>query len=50
MPAPDIVSIEEMQNTFRETIMNRLEWSYHKEDQYGIKIAAYAHRGQNLLR
>ena len=40
---PDNVSQEDMDFIFREVIMGLMEWSYHKEDEFGIKMGAYAH-------
>jgi len=28
---------------FREVLMGLMEWSCHDEDEFGIKMAAYAH-------
>jgi hypothetical protein len=40
---PDIASQEDTDFIFREVIMGLMEWSYHKEDEFGIKMGAYAH-------
>lgn len=44
IPDPANVSREDMNLVFDEVITMLLEWSYHEPDEYGIKIAAYAHR------
>jgi len=40
--SPDIASQEDMDFIFREVIAGLMEWSYHEEDEFGIKMAAYA--------
>jgi len=44
---PGIASQEDMDFIFREVIMGLMEWSYHKEDELGIKMGAYAHFALN---
>ena len=40
--SPDIASQEDMDFIFRKVIAGLMEWSYHEEDEFGIKMAAYA--------
>jgi len=40
--SPDIASQEDMDFIFREILIGLMEWSYHEEDEFGIKMAAYA--------
>ena len=47
LPPVDSVSQEDMDFVFGEVISMLMEWSYHEEDEYGIKIAAYAHFALN---
>jgi len=47
LPLPNKASDEDMDFIFGEVISNLMEWSYHEEDDYGIKIAAYAHFALN---
>jgi len=42
LPPPGSVSQEDMDFIFREVLMGLMEWSYHEEDEFGIKMAAYA--------
>jgi len=41
--SPDVASQEDMDFIFREVITGLMEWSYHEEDEFGIKMGAYAH-------
>jgi hypothetical protein len=43
LPHPDEISEECMDFIFGEVIYMLMEWSYHEVDEFGIKIAAYAH-------
>lgn len=43
LPHPEDVSDECMDFIFGEVIYMLMEWSYHETDEYGIKMAAYAH-------
>lgn len=43
LPLPDKVQISDMDFAFGEVIFGLMEWSYHEEDEYEIKMAAYAH-------
>ena len=47
LPSPNKATQEDMDFVFGEVISNLMEWSYHEEDEYGIKIAAYAHFALN---
>jgi len=47
LPSPNEVTQEDMDFVFGEVISKLMEWSYHEEDAYGIKIAAYAHFALN---
>ncbi len=47
LPLPNKVTQEDMDFVFGEVISMLMEWSYHEEDEYGIKIAAYAHFSLN---
>ncbi len=47
LPHPDAVSEECMDLIFGEVIYMLMEWSYHKVDEFEIKMAAYAHFGIN---
>jgi len=40
--SPDIASQKDMDFIFREVIGGLMEWSYHEEYEFGIKMAAYA--------
>lgn len=42
LPEPETASKEDMNSVFGEVIYGLMEWSFHHEDEYGIKIAAYA--------
>ena len=44
---PDKATQNDMDFVFGEVISMLMEWSYHEEDEYGIKIAAYAHFALN---
>ena len=44
---PDKTTQNDMDFVFGEVISMLMEWSYHEEDGYGIKIAAYAHFALN---
>jgi hypothetical protein len=44
---PDKASQEDMDFIFGEVIMGLMEWSYHEEDEFGIKMGAYAHFALN---
>ena len=39
---PDVASQQDMDFIFMEVITGLLEWSYYREDEFGIKMAAYA--------
>jgi len=39
---PGVASQQDMDLIFMEVITGLLEWSYHREDEFGIKMAAYA--------
>ena len=43
MPVPGKETSADRDFIFGEVIYMLMEWSYHQEDGYGIKIAAYAH-------
>ena len=43
MPDPELASEEDIALICREVIAGLMEWAYHEEDNYGVKIAAYAH-------
>ncbi|RZN37194.1 MAG: hypothetical protein EFT35_06790 [Methanophagales archaeon ANME-1-THS] len=43
LPSPKKATQEDMDFVFGEVISMLMEWSYHEADEYGIKIAAYAH-------
>jgi hypothetical protein len=43
----DKATQNDMDFVFGEVISMLMEWSYHEEDEYGIKIAAYAHFALN---
>jgi len=43
MFSPDTASQEDMDFIFREVLKGLMEWSYHREDEFGIKMGAYAH-------
>jgi hypothetical protein len=43
LPTPGIVTEPDMDFIFREVISGLFEWGYHKKDNAGIKMAAYAH-------
>lgn len=45
LPSTRRATKEDIAYIFQQVIMRFMEWSYHKEDEYGIKIAAYAHHG-----
>jgi len=47
LPSPSEATREDMDFVFGEIISMLMEWSYHEEDKYGIKIAAYAHFALN---
>ena len=40
---PDEISESCMDFVFNEVICMLMEWSYHQQDEYGIKMGAYAH-------
>ena len=42
LPSPAEATIDDMNFVFGEIKSNLLEWPFHEEDDYGIKIAAYA--------
>jgi hypothetical protein len=42
LPEPETASKADMNSVFCEVIYGLMEWSFHQEDEYGIKIAAYA--------
>jgi len=43
LPSPDEATQADMDFVFGEVIFMLMEWSYHQEDEYGIKISTYAH-------
>jgi len=43
LPSPDDASPEDIALICIEVISGLMEWAYHEEDQYGVKMAAYAH-------
>jgi len=43
LPLPSEATQGDMDFVFGEVISMLMEWAYHEEDEYGIKIAAYAH-------
>lgn len=43
LPSLDKITESDMDFVFGEVIFMLMEWSYHEEDDYGIKMAAYAH-------
>lgn len=47
LPPPNEATQEDINFVFGEVISMLMEWSYHEEDEYGIKIAAYAHFALN---
>ncbi len=47
LPPPNRAAQEDMDFVFGEVISMLMEWSYHEEDEHGIKIAAYAHFALN---
>lgn len=47
LPSANKASEEDMNFVFDNVISMLMEWSYHEEDEYGIKIAAYAHFAAN---
>jgi len=47
LPSPNEATEEDMDFIFGEVISMLMEWSYHEEDEYGIKIGAYAHFALN---
>lgn len=47
LPSANKAPQEDMDFVFGEVISMLMEWSYHEEDEYGIKIAAYAHFALN---
>lgn len=48
IPDPTNASKDDMNLVFDEVITMLLEWSYIEIDEYGIKIAAYAHRALKI--
>lgn len=42
LPKPETASKSDMNSVFGEVIWGLMEWAFHEEDTYGIKIAAYA--------
>jgi len=42
LPTPQKATESDMNFVFGEVIYGLMEWSYHEEDAFGIKIAAYA--------
>jgi len=42
IPSPAEATIDDMNFVFGEIKSSLLEWPFHEEDDYGIKIAAYA--------
>ncbi len=49
LPSPNEASKEDMAFVFGEVISMLMEWAYHEEDEYGIKMAAYAHFALNKM-
>ena len=47
LPSANKATQEDMDFIFGEVISMLMEWSYHEEDGYVIKIAAYAHFALN---
>lgn len=47
LPSPKKATQEDMDFVFSAVISALMEWSYHETDEYGIKIAAYAHFALN---
>jgi len=43
IPDPEHASKEDIALICREVIAGLMEWAYHEEDDYGVKMAAYAH-------
>ena len=43
LPDPRMVSKEDIAMICREIIAGLMEWAYHEEDRYHVKVAAYAH-------
>ena len=42
IPEPEIATIDDMNYIFGSVIYSLMEWAFHKEDEYRIKMAAYA--------
>lgn len=42
LPEPDKASSEDMDFIFSESLTMLMEWAYHEQDEYSIKMAAYA--------
>lgn len=47
LPPPAKATQADMDFIFGEVISMLMEWSYHEEDEHGVKIAAYAHFALN---
>lgn len=45
LPSPHKASTEDIAYVFMQVQMSLIEWSFQKEDEYGIKIVAYAYHG-----
>lgn len=43
LPSPSKATQGDMDFVFGQVISMLVEWSYHEQDEHGIKIAAYAH-------
>lgn len=43
LPSPDKATESDVDFVFGEVIFMLMEWSYHEEDDHGIKMGAYAH-------
>lgn len=43
LPDAENASIEDIMFVCREVIAGLMEWAYHEVDEFGVKLAAYAH-------
>ena len=43
LPDPEDASPEDIALVCIEVVSGLMEWAYHEEDRYGVKMAAYAH-------
>ena len=43
MPHPNHATLGDIAFICHEVIAGLMEWAYHERDEYGVKIAAYAH-------